>query len=247
MIKYLMCVVGGVAVGYAIAHSKLEDEFLRRLDKETEDAKDFYRRKYEKKLEEKVASPEFVKAAQEAAEALEMYQGRDTAPVEISEEQMELDEESDPDVDVTVEVAQPEPAKLPFSTDIPGQAKTGGVNYNKVSTPEPTTVKKEDEYVPDFITMDEFVRNETNYRQYSITYFHGDDTLAGESDQVVDLDVRNITLGREVLEMLKAGPEAMGGETTLYLRNNQQHVEIDISWSPGKYTEEVGPIRQQAG
>lgn len=52
MLKNIMCLAGGVAIGYYIAHVRLEKDFQERLDHETQEVKYHYREFYRKKFEE---------------------------------------------------------------------------------------------------------------------------------------------------------------------------------------------------
>ncbi|QEQ93921.1 hypothetical protein SEA_KARDASHIAN_56 [Streptomyces phage Kardashian] len=264
MVKYLLCIaggaMGGIAIGYSIATRRHEADFIERLDKATDDAKDFYRRKYEKKAQEEGEDPEFTKAAIRAAEALQEYQGITIGPSVLAqeltesfrrEEERAAEEDEDPEDEEDDESPEPEveeeaivkpPAPMMERRIIPGQPKPPLTNYNQVSTPpkEKTTEQKEAEYVPETISKDDFINGVSGLNQSTVTYFQGDHILANERDQIITDEARRAILGTEIEELLKAGPEAMGGETTLYIRNTQVGREIEIVWSSGAYSDEVG-------
>lgn len=275
MAKYLFWmaggVLGGIAIGYSMAMRRHEAYFEERLDKATEDAKDFYRRKYEKKAKEAGEDPEFTKAAIQAAEALQEYQGISVGPSILTEELTETfrreeeraaeedeaedegdDEEDDesPEPDGEDDGTYPEPspeavvkppAPMTERRIIPGQPKPPLTNYNQISAKkEPTTEEKESEYSPETISSADFVNGDSGLNQSTVTYFHKDRVLANDRDQIISDEARKAILGSEIEALLAAGPEAMGGETTLYIRNTQVGREIEIVWSPGAYSDEVG-------
>lgn len=246
VVKYLICTAGGVAIGYFIAHQRLEQRLLEyyneRADKAEEEAKDFYRRKYEKKFVEEVQDQEFVQSATDAAEALQQYQGVSMGPSVLVQEMTAATEQEEA-VEETDPVEQAERKLAALDSIVPTQP-TEPVNYNRVSTPdkELTTAEKEAAYVPVRIKKDEFVNHTSGFAQFSVTYFSGDDILADEYDAIVSEETRKDHITYEIMELLKAGPEAMGGETNLFIRNERIHAEFDIVWSSGKYVDEVGPI-----
>lgn len=237
VIKYILAAGAGAGVGYFIAYKKMERTYFELLTKETEEARDFYRKKYEK--QSNVAS---------AAEALLTYQG---APlVESPQDQDVVPEE-------TVKAVEPE--KLRKSSTYGLNKTPEPVAYHKVSQKkdeEPAQTKTDAEDngtqkdtgipLPEIIELKDFVESETGYKQFSITYFAGDDTLASESDTVIDLEARNISVGEEVLSKLKAGPKAMNDQDAIYVRNHTQTVELEIMWREGKYSEEV-QISEETG
>lgn len=128
LIKYLLCVAGGVGLGYYIAHDHLSARHREELEREKENAKEFYRLKYEKKLKVDAGTnqgaewpsedPEFVQAAINAAEALEGYLGGPVDPVNLASEVTRVVEENE-NRDIADEVDTPDiPESLP-ETEIP--------------------------------------------------------------------------------------------------------------------------------
>jgi hypothetical protein len=87
MIKNVLYLASGVAIGYYVAHRRLEGYFNERLDKEIDDAKSFYKEKYRRKAaQDIVQDPEFFEDAVKAAKALKEYQGLDVSPDLLAEE-----------------------------------------------------------------------------------------------------------------------------------------------------------------
>lgn len=315
-IKYLLVAGAGVAVGYFIANKRLEQRYFEDLARETEEAKDFYRRKYLKQAAEEGEDLGVSEAAISAADALLKYSGLKIGPSILTEELTatieravaggELDPEPPADAEkgdwvkwadalagekavergeLTVfpegeepksahpegfdsaeklleEASKVEPPEVRSDdsndeagrsyTDIPAESFQSpepepekppmGFNYNKVSAPKappkPEVVEAEPTG-PYIITAKDFIESGTGFKQRSVTYYAGDDILAGETDHVVDKTIRMYTLGKAVLQKLKDG---LGGVDTIYVRSPDAGYEFEITRSTGKYSEEVGPI-----
>lgn len=256
LIRYALCIAGGIGIGLYLAQNKLEEAHTEGYNKGYDEAESRYKEECDRCLQrdeelksmsdqEFLAQPEVLAAAQKAVEAFEDYSGGVKVPpealvtdltaavkldAEIRETAKLLDEA---EAVVAPEVREKVPEVIPEQASAP-------MNYNAVSTPAVAEPKEANDPVQtDVITSDEFIHSRTEHKQYSITYFSGDDTLAGERDQVIDLDARKVTLGDEVTAMLKAGPESWGGAESLFIRNHTQGVELEILWLPDKYSEKV--------
>lgn len=87
---------------------------------------------------------------------------------------------------------------------------------------------------PYVISKDEFMENEPDYPQNSITYYSGDDVLADDRDQPVD-NVEDL-VGTDNLSRFGHGS---GDKNIVYIRNDRVEVDFEIAYSGGKYSEEV--------
>lgn len=252
-VKYLLAAGAGVAVGYFIANKRLEQRYFEDLARETEEAKDFYRRKYLKQASEEGEDPGVSEAAISAADALLKYSGLKIGPSILTEELTatveravaggELDPESPADEpDEEVDRSYTDIPAESFKSPEPEPEKPEPVNYNKVRTakvqPKPEVADTEPTG-PYIITSKDFIESGTGFKQRSVTYYAGDDILAGETDQVVDETIRMYTLGKAILQKLKDG---LGGVDTIYVRSPDAGYEFEITRSTGKYSEEVGPL-----
>lgn len=97
LIKYLLCVAGGVGLGIYISHDnarrRFDEELDRRIKEEIENAEEFFRLKYESKRKadaEKQTSAwfedeAFAEAAVNAATAMGGYLGQDVDPKALTE------------------------------------------------------------------------------------------------------------------------------------------------------------------
>ena len=272
-IKYLMCIAGGVALGYAYAYSRAEREFQDRLDRETEEIRYYYRDKYSKKAAEREQA-ETAKTATDAVEAMrQTYEGGSSVVSEIVSADLSrvaqrgvatgdisVPEEDENFVDDRVaEAVRKKGVESNAQVDaviaegalVEKAAKPPVVNYNRISTPEkadiPEQTRTEDpagddemEIEIEFITRKSFVADEFGFKQFSFTYYAGDDVLANEDDEPVTGPARVASVGAEALRKLKEGREAMGGENEIYVRNRTGNWEFAIVRSDGKFSEEVG-------
>lgn len=268
LIKYLLCTAGGVAIGYYLAHGRLEQEFEKRLEMEALELKyhyrDFYKKKSAEAGEDKGLTDAAVSAAESLSESLGYSVGPDiltqelTATVERAAERGDLDVEPPADDawdrDKKAHEAEKEEAPEPPRTSVREQliqrAETPKVNYNRISTPEKVEEKTEavkaaeaaeDEadVRVESITKQAFIEDQFGYKQFSFTYFAGDDMLANEEDEPVTGAARVASLGSDALEKLKVGRQAMGGENTIYVRNHTGHWEFEVTRSDGKMSDEV--------
>jgi hypothetical protein len=271
-LKYLMCVAGGVALGYAYAYSRAEREFQERLDRESEELRYYYRDKYMKKAAERE------KNAPKAEDAVEMmrqtYEGGSSVVTEVVASELSqvakkgvvrgdisaIPEEDENFVgdDRVAEAVRKKGLESNGQVDaliaegglVEKAAKPPVVNYNRISTPEKadipeqsrteeTSSSEEDAVEIEEITRAAFVADEFSYKQFSFTYYAGDDVLANEEDEPVTGAAREVSIGAEALRKLKVGREAMGGEGEIYVRNRTGGWEFAIVRSDGKFSEEV--------
>jgi len=90
------------------------------------------------------------------------------------------------------------------------------------------------EETPYVITHDEYFEGETNYAQTSLTYFDGDGILTDDRDHQVD-EVESV-VGHDNLEKFGYGSK---DANIVYIRNDRMTIDIEVTRSTGKYTEEV--------
>lgn len=212
MIKYVLATALGVGAGYYYARIQNRKTFDAALDERTAEVRKFYKNLYDQRLETEVREVE-IKTLQDL---------------------------SDPPAAEPVG-ANPRPVV---------KAARAMQDYKGISTPTKTsTVEEKPEEVqaenddsfegPYEITFDEFKANHYDYTSYSITYYVGDDILAGQSDKVIDEMNRNLVVGVEVIEKLKQGFETEGSDT-LYVRSPGGKMEFEILRDERKYADVIG-------
>lgn len=123
-----------------------------------------------------------------------------------------------------VEVVEDPETESVFDKDDP---QPGGWNYE-------TEQEQRGPVNPFIIHHDEFMVNEPEHEQVSLTYFAGDDVLVDERDQVM----REVgtTVGLEHLQKFGHGSE---DEDMVYIRNPRLEVDYEISKSDGTFATEV--------
>lgn len=103
MIKNVLYLASGVAIGYFVAVRHLEKDYHERLKSEIDDVKEEERLKYRRKAaQDYVSDPAFLEDAVKAAEALNLYQGVTADPSVFVEEMTEtkrLEEEQAAEAD----------------------------------------------------------------------------------------------------------------------------------------------------
>lgn len=217
-----MVAVGGAALGYAIAHRRLEDAFHERLQRELEDVREYYHEKYEAKLKrartEKTVEgmadisdsevEEIVDVAVKAAAAMTDYQGVKVEPDKLVENVARLFETP------RVEEAAPEPEIEEEEVRQPHSAHPARV-----------------------ISYDQFVDNEDEFESHAFTYFAMDDVLANIEDKKVSKVERNAGLGWDIMTMLAEGRGL--DQDILYVRNPHLKKMYEIARSEGSYEAEV--------
>ena len=225
-IENLMWATVGAGLGYLLTRRYLEPEFQKRLDGQIENAEEFYRRKYEKKLKELRE-----KDVAEGKEILEVLRAGVEEVEKVYEEQAES---------IIAEAGM-------TSTLTNYQGMFDGENTpsqpKKNLAPEPVVSPSEEtetSHPPVIISQEAFMENTSGYTQLSRTYYAGDDILATENNKIVSDGVRQNTLGDEVVEKLKMGLD--GDAEVIYVRNKTLSMEYEVFRDPHMYTEAVGPI-----
>lgn len=214
MFRNLLCVAGGVALGYYLAHVRLEKKYLDLVDREAEESKQYYREKYQRETAENA------EMVVEAAEAMTTYMAADqtTEPKVVSEKKSLI--------------------KTP-----PRMNYNHVSTPPKVTEASEETETSEEEVLEiDIISKTDFFEDQFSYKQIMLTYWAGDDILSNEKEEPILGAARNVAVGEEALAKLKAGPTAMNGENVLFVRNRTGKWEFEITRDEQKYEEVVGPI-----
>lgn len=105
----------------------------------------------------------------------------------------------------------------------------------KVDIPEPPEVQNVfDRTTPYPIPQDEFMANETEYVQSSLTYYAASDQVCGEKDEPIDNS--DLVVGTVFKE--KFGWKS-SDENVVHIRNEDLQMEFEITRSEGSYEQEV--------
>lgn len=95
-------------------------------------------------------------------------------------------------------------------------------------------VKLRTDDAPYVINSDEFLANELEHEQTTITYYSGDGTLADERDQ--EIPFVNPVVGEDSLERFGHGS---GDARIVYVRNERLSTDFEVVLHDGKYAHEV--------
>ena len=87
---------------------------------------------------------------------------------------------------------------------------------------------------PYVIKSEEFLSNEENHEQVTLTFYRGDDTLTDEREDPIDN--QSYTVGEDNLDKFGYGS---GDENIVYIRNLKLGMDFEIILNKGKYHEEV--------
>lgn len=87
---------------------------------------------------------------------------------------------------------------------------------------------------PYIISHQEFLENDGDFEQQTVTYFEGDDVLADETQAPVQNPLKLI--GDEALSSFGYGSD---DNRIVYVRNPKLEVDLEIIKSPGKFAKEV--------
>jgi uncharacterized protein YneF (UPF0154 family) len=212
----------GCAGGYYFAKKKFEKDFHERVDSEVAQAREFYSALNKTGS---YSSPQVVaerrglfvgppieettRVLHEAVHAIQSYQGRSPANEET------LDDEKSVQEDRNI--------------------------FKGVVKMVTTDTRKYEDYVaarnadePYVISSDEFMNNEMNLRQETLTYYAGDDVLADSRDEQVE-DVNRL-VGENNLQRFG---QWSNDPRVVYVRNERVRIEFEIILSEGNFSEEV--------
>ena len=203
--------IGGGLAGYFYADKKLRAEYDERLQEEIAETKKFYRVVRKEGEDATPADSVASRISPDVAEAMRSYASQAEDETNVEEEYEEpKDDEGEP-----VEVVE-----------------------NVFSGPEGDAFGMElearDTKFPYIISKDEFMSNEPEHDQITMTYFKGDDVLSDDGDEHIP-HPENV-IGEETLTKFGVGS---GDPHVVYVRNEYLSQDYEILRSGGKYTVEV--------
>lgn len=209
----------GALIAYKIVKRKLEFQFEERLAEEIQATKDFYGAVHKTEF----ATPEeAVKALipeEELREQVRDYQGRPSeGPIAYDKIKPEK---------VVVEVIKEETVTAVTANVF----ESTEWNWDR-ELAERKRIGPEEPYVLHF---DEFMQNEPDYQQNTLTYYVEDDTLADEKEEIVH-DVFDAIGDKEILGKFGHGSN---DPRTLYIRNPRLDLDFEVVLSEKSYSQDV--------
>jgi hypothetical protein len=247
----VLSAVGGLGLGYALGRRRSSRAFDKAVAESSEEYREHFLRErteleerildqetvYEKKL------TEFSIVAADATNALTAYRGEQDliqAADEISQRESMLTAE-EMDYDKTEdEGLTPDPEPVP-QLEAPWQPDPRNAP-SPMRKPTPPKPKPREPYVdkskPYVVPVQEFLENESNWSQSTLTYYEGDDTLADDKDAIMDDRSRLVLVGTNLSDFGKLSDS----ENSVYIKNEKMMLYIEVVKSEGKYSEEVAGL-----
>lgn len=220
--------VGG-AGGYYIATRKLREQYNSTMRADIAEMRDYYQRRYK---EGDYATPEETAAKLIPAESVspEPEEDSDTAlaakilmgysPTPDGEEDAKSDEEVariQENHEVKMKnIFQHGVRQEPWDHELEMQTRAAEPNR------------------PYILTQDEYMENDSEFEQSTITYYQGDDVLCDSIDQ--EIPDSDGTVGD--INLTKFG-HGSGDPNVLYIRNERLEMEFEVLLSRGSYVKEV--------
>lgn len=226
--KIVLAGVAGFALGYFVCKKQLEEKYIRIANEEAAAATQFYKQRAASSGEMDVDAERVEREKEQGKlEDAVSYAEADVAETFTHYEKMVVEPpiEMSPELKAAVSeyqtgVLTPVPHPVP-AVPKPGPPKPASSGY---------------ELNPFIIDVDTFLQGESNYEQYTLTYYAGDDVLAGSNDQAIEGKDRRRTIGSD--EVLSFG-EQSNDPNVVYIRNHLLKMDLEIAKSDGKFSEEV--------
>jgi hypothetical protein len=207
----LVCWCGGGAVAYRATREHFKLKYEEDLVEEIAKARKFFARRYK---EDEYSDPN--KLAKE-------YEGD-----EVSTKQDELEEATE-----ELRYAERHPADPVEPETIEKSIFTEDDRWDWAKEQE-LRVGLEMRRRPYIIHHDEFMQNEKEYEQATLTYFEGDDVLADDKDEYID--DADAVVGDDNLQHFGYGSK---DNNVVYIRNPRLKMEYEVLHHSGKYAQEI--------
>jgi hypothetical protein len=201
----------GFGAGYIVAERRLVKQFEERLEKETSEMKTFYtahtRKKYETPQEavNDLIVPELATETAETVAYHKVVKKQEYSPADDPEEELAVEAE----------------------IGVDGTLFMPGTVQQNVFESQPSEDK------PYVISQDEYMQNDPEHDQSTLTYY-ADDTLSDERDEVID-DVERVT-GEECFGQFGVGSS---DEKVVHVRNNRLRMDFEVIRSDRTYAQDV--------
>jgi|SRR5690348_1418489 len=202
----------GVAAGYFALRKKFEADYAERLTVEIRETQKFYAKLSEKEGYKTVEDAAAALLPQ-AVGALKEYQGQEPKFFEA--------------VDAEKEFAKEEPVSV-------RNAFEGGWSTETIQEKDKRNRTEEAPYI---LEKEEYLNNESEYTQSTLTWYEGDRILTDSRDDVIT-EVDD-TVGEGNLSNFGYGS---GDPKVLYVRNDVLEIEFEILHHEGTYKQHVAGL-----
>jgi hypothetical protein len=204
-------------IGFKMAEKKLAAEFEERLEKETEHMRVFYSQVKKPYPTPQDAVKDLIKTQVEG----NSLNANENATQKISYHKIVKAEGYKPLVDPEEEEAI--------------KAEIGELDDSGVQTVSKNIFQSQrDENNPYIISQEEFLLNEPDFQQSTLTYYEKDRTLADEREDVIERSTEIV--GVDSFTNFGAGSD---DENVVHVRNERLRMDFEIVRSPGAFAQEV--------
>lgn len=234
-------------LGYKLMKKRLEAKYQSILEEKLEEESASLRRFYAKRAKaDEFATPAAAAEALlvgEAAQALRDYSGGAV----ISEEQQTIEEVAPPKQETPSNEDELAALRERMRSGTPVAVEEDARNNIFVDGRPLQDFDYESEVLnrntdePYVISHDEFMENENDWTQSSLTYYNGDDTLADEAEMPIP-DIEAM-VGSENLAKFGYGSN---NRNVVYVRNEKVQMDFEITLSEGKFGDEVAGLKHSA-
>lgn len=206
-------ILAGAGIGYVVASRKLSAEFETRLRDETAHMREFYEATTPQR--KKYSTPE------EAVRELVMP--------EVVEDALKNYKGNDGVVAYNKVVKEDPPTVL---IDDAGLTSNLVIDQNVFET-------KRSEDSPYIISQEEFLENDGDFEQSTLTWYSGDEQLTDERDLLLENYADVVGVDFKV-----SFGEGSSDERIVHIRNEKLHMDFEVVKSDGSYAQEVMGIEE---
>lgn len=231
----------GAYGGYLYARRVLNAEYEARLEEEIEETRRTYARVYKK---DEYSSPESAldalhPGALAAAKALTEYQGKIVTPkARVTKEEFGTDRGPKINYAAAKELVDSGAVDKETVDQVLRNVFEDSALYTLEEQEDfEAMVRNRTEEAPYILSVNEYMLNEHEYNQITLTYYAGDGTLTDDRDDIIE-DIDRCVGANNLVYF----GSFSGDPNVLYVRNHIKEMEYEITKHHGKYSEVVAGL-----
>lgn len=217
----LISLGGGVVLGYKIAERNLALRFEERMLHETENLKEFYQQASSTKKAwstPEEAAADLIKSGTVLSETSPLAETEETKRDRVAYNKIVQDKNYSPKDDEVTDPEDEMALEIMFPKSPPEEIVRNNVFSNQ----------------PHVLSQEEFIENDSNWNQSTLTWYVVDKVLSDERDQVIE-EVDG-TVGSD--NLLRFG-EGSSDDNIVHIRNPRLQLEFEVVRHEGSYAREV--------
>uniref|UniRef100_A0AAU7GWV0 Uncharacterized protein n=1 Tax=Streptomyces phage Scarif TaxID=3158858 RepID=A0AAU7GWV0_9CAUD len=243
MLKHVLWAALGAAAGYYVAKEALHARYEEQLQKGIQDAQEYYRLKYEAKIQEEMNKVLGARVSPDEVEKNRLRGMGEDLKKAIDEIETLREQEAKTAVENLAAEAENiirEHAEEAASALVDYQ----GISSEKVSEPVGNAPRSMDTsevpetsafHKPDarLISFEDYDANGGDYEQFTVTYFANDSEVADENDELISKE----DVGKYIsyANLAKLNDKI----TTIWVRNDKHRRDYEVVFSMGSYASDV--------